>query len=178
MRDLQKEYTKALMMLETIGIKPIFDIKSVSTSRRNVIAWGRCVKHISSNTAEIQINPLIIRESTPYVQFMNVLVHEILHASVPDSRVNGGHDDKWFALANKVNEEYPELSIQQYGTSEEMNVSPDEHYKYAIKCSFCGKAYKGYNRMCRKVKYIQKFPEFIECTKCHKRGTVIAEEKY
>lgn len=148
MRDVQEYAIKGMEMLDKIGI-PYGNIQNVVVNYRAKSRWGLCSP--VRNGFEIQINAVLLDETTEETGLMNTILHELLH-TVPGCM---NHGEKWKAMADKVYKAYG-IQIKRCSNAEDKGVAAEKietvkNYKYFVRCPDCGYTWK-YARMCDSVK--------------------------
>lgn len=156
MKNIQALFNECMKEAQAIGIEP-GRILLVKVNTRFTAVWGRC-SYINpkTRTYKIELNKLLLEDSTTNQAAKNTIMHEILHSC--DDCMN--HGDKWKALANKVNRAYPGYyNIKRTTSNEEKGIEATEkEYNYMLRCTKCGHLF-GYYRISKAVKH----PENYRC---------------
>ena len=168
MRDLQKEFSNCINMMDKLNID-YGNIVEVKVNTRAKRRWGQCGHNIVGREStgkpiyvyKINISSLLLDEKVPVEALYDTIIHEILHTC--PGCFNHGYE--WKKRADVVNKELG-YDIKRCSSAEEKGIDDsiikDYHKpKYIVRCKKCGREV-GKARKCSMVDH----PEFWVCGKC------------
>ena len=154
MKNLQALFEECMNEAKAIGIVP-GRILSVKVNNRFTAIWGRC-SYINKKTGtyKIELNKILLEDTTTDQAAKNTIMHEILHSC--DGCMN--HGDKWKEMAYKVNRAYPSYyNIKRTTSNEEKGIEvKKKEYNYMLKCESCGHLF-GYYRITKAVQHPERY---------------------
>ena len=167
MKDIYELFAEGKSIVKECCGDVLEDISDVRVNYRSKKRWGVCKYNRIEMSNVIEISKRILEDSVPYEKTLQVMVHELLHATFGCHN----HGSLWQKRAKMVMDKYPELKITRCNSSEEFGLEPyvPPKRKYIVECPCCKATWK----RAKEVKLI-KHPERYSCGKCHEPLTRIA----
>lgn len=149
MYNLYSVFAECKKNLVNMGI-PVAKAISIEPNYRAKKRYGQCVRK-PNGTYSININVDLLKEVNPINALKGTVYHELLH-TCPNCM---NHGEQWSTYASIVNQTYG-VTVKRCSSAAEKGLvefrQAEEHYKYIITCTSCGKQY-GYQRAGKAVKH-------------------------
>ena len=140
MKNIYELFDHALSIVEECCGDVVEPINEVRINYRSKKRWGMCKYTSSTDSNVIEISNRILGDDVPYEKVLQVVVHEVLHATYGCHN----HGKLWKRRAAQVMEKYPELNISRCNSASEFGVSeykcPEK--KYAVQCPICKRTWR------------------------------------
>lgn len=166
MKDLQFYIKYAKSILEDLNI-PYNDC-NVSVNTRLAKTWGICHHREWHNGTWkhhwIELNKVLLLDTTSDDALMNTLLHEYLHTC---PRCDN-HKAVWQHYANMINSKY-NYNIKRCTSSKEKGISVSDNFKYTVSCDNCGAEY-GYSKHTKVVRIAEQHGS-LTCPHCNRTHT-------
>lgn len=138
MKNITAIFNECMSEAKAIGIQA-GKIVSVTVNTRAKKRWGRTV-YEGNGLYTIDISDRLLAEDVDIMAAKNTMMHEILHTC----KGCMNHGIEWKAMADKVNEAYPQYNIKRTTSADEKGVeaTPPRANRYELSCVRCGRTWR------------------------------------